>query len=265
MAATYPELFAAATAYSGVPAGCFVSSSGQADAWNSTCAQGKVDATPAYWANTVKNMYAGYTGSRPRFQVYHGSIDATLLPPNYNETVKEWTGVFGYVCPSVTKGLARLSHVELSTDWLCRTTPSPRTSSRTSRSLATPPTFGVCLLRTRSAKFKASMPSTSATPSRSTETRVMMTRYPSQLVTFADSKFADMQWFGLGPYASNAGVASTAKSTAAATKTTAAVKTTVASKTSVANVAVTSGQSSDCSVQYVTLSSTGAKLSLIHI
>jgi len=70
-----------------------------------------------------------------------------------------------------------------------------------------------------------------------------------------------MQWFGLGPYASNAGVASTAKSTAAATKTTAAVKTTVASKTSVANVAVTSGQSSDCSVQYVTLSSTGAKSS----
>jgi len=41
MAATYPELFAAATAYSGVPAGCFASPSGQADAWNSNCAQGK--------------------------------------------------------------------------------------------------------------------------------------------------------------------------------------------------------------------------------
>jgi acetylxylan esterase len=41
MAATYPELFAAATAYSGVPAGCFVSSSNQVDAWNSTCANGQ--------------------------------------------------------------------------------------------------------------------------------------------------------------------------------------------------------------------------------
>ena len=96
MAATYPELFAAATAYSGVPAGCFVSTAGTVDAWNSTCAQGKINATPAYWTNVVKGMYAGYTGARPRFQVYHGSIDATLLPPNYNETVKEWTGVFGY-------------------------------------------------------------------------------------------------------------------------------------------------------------------------
>ncbi|KAK3672190.1 hypothetical protein LTR78_007943 [Recurvomyces mirabilis] len=96
MAATYPEMFKAATAYSGVPAGCFVSSSGQADAWNSTCAQGKVVASAAYWTNVVKNMYSGYSGARPRFQVYHGSIDATLLPQNYQETVKEWTGVFGY-------------------------------------------------------------------------------------------------------------------------------------------------------------------------
>jgi acetylxylan esterase len=96
MAATYPELFAAATAYSGVPAGCFISSSGAVDAWNSTCADGNVDASAAYWTNVVKGMYAGYSGARPRFQVYHGSIDTTLKPNNYRETVKEWTGVFGY-------------------------------------------------------------------------------------------------------------------------------------------------------------------------
>ena len=46
MAATYPELFAAATAYSGVPAGCFVSASNQIQAWNSTCSQGQSIATP---------------------------------------------------------------------------------------------------------------------------------------------------------------------------------------------------------------------------
>lgn len=45
MAATYPELFAAATAYSGVPAGCFLSTANQADAWNSTGAQGNSHAT----------------------------------------------------------------------------------------------------------------------------------------------------------------------------------------------------------------------------
>ncbi|THY33441.1 alpha/beta-hydrolase [Aureobasidium pullulans] len=96
MASTYPELFAAATAYSGVPAGCFVSSSGQVDAWNSTCAQGNVDQSAAYWTNVVKNMYPGYNGARPRFQIYHGSIDTTLRPNNYRESVKEWTGVFGF-------------------------------------------------------------------------------------------------------------------------------------------------------------------------
>lgn len=103
MAATYPELFKAATAYSGVPAGCF-SSPGQPDAppagaepaWNSTCAQGSIDASPEYWTGVVEAMYPGYTGARPRFQVYHGSVDEILHAPNYEETVKEWTGVFGY-------------------------------------------------------------------------------------------------------------------------------------------------------------------------
>jgi acetylxylan esterase len=96
MAATYPEMFKAATAYSGVPAGCFVSTANQEAAWNSTCAQGTVQASAQYWANTVKAMYPGYAGARPRFQVYHGSTDAILRPQNYQETVKEWTGVFGF-------------------------------------------------------------------------------------------------------------------------------------------------------------------------
>jgi acetylxylan esterase len=96
MAATYPELFKAATAYSGVPAGCFVSTANQEAAWNSTCAQGTVQASAQYWATTVKNMYPGCAGARPRFQVYHGSADTILRPQNYQETVKEWTGVFGF-------------------------------------------------------------------------------------------------------------------------------------------------------------------------
>ena len=41
-------------------------------------------------------MYPRYTGQRPRVQIYHGSRDTTLHSQNYNETVKEWTGVFGY-------------------------------------------------------------------------------------------------------------------------------------------------------------------------
>ncbi|KAI7526583.1 carbohydrate esterase family 1 protein, partial [Hortaea werneckii] len=78
MAATYPELFVAATAYSGVPAGCFETDT--VNGWNSTCSQGNIDASPEYWAGVVDGMYSGYDGARPRFQVYHGSADTTLAP-----------------------------------------------------------------------------------------------------------------------------------------------------------------------------------------
>jgi len=96
MAATYPEMFQAGIAYSGVAAGCFYSQSGGADAWNNSCANGQAHGTPEVWAKMVHDMYPGYNGSRPKMQIYHGSSDTTLYPNNYNETIKEWAGVFGY-------------------------------------------------------------------------------------------------------------------------------------------------------------------------
>lgn len=45
--------------------------------------------------NVVRAMYPGYTGPRPRMQVWHGSADGTLSPNNYQETIKQWTNVFG--------------------------------------------------------------------------------------------------------------------------------------------------------------------------
>ena len=29
-------------------------------------------------------------------QIYHGGGDKTLFPQNYNETIKQWSSVFGY-------------------------------------------------------------------------------------------------------------------------------------------------------------------------
>ncbi|KAG4253092.1 hypothetical protein FPRO06_10004 [Fusarium proliferatum] len=96
MAATYPDIFAAGIAYAGVPAGCFKSQDNIPDFWNSTCANGQSIYTQNQWANVVKDMYPGYDGPRPKMQIYHGSVDQVLNVQNYYETIKQWTGVFGY-------------------------------------------------------------------------------------------------------------------------------------------------------------------------
>ncbi|KAJ7191859.1 carbohydrate esterase family 1 and carbohydrate-binding module family 1 protein [Mycena pura] len=96
MCAAYPNLFRAASVYSGVAAGCFVSNTGGVDAWNSSCAEGQVTATSAQWASVVRNMFPGFTGAYPAIQEYHGTADTTLFPENLGEEVKEWTGIFGY-------------------------------------------------------------------------------------------------------------------------------------------------------------------------
>ncbi|KAF7348745.1 Carbohydrate esterase family 1 and carbohydrate-binding module family 1 protein [Mycena venus] len=105
LAAVYPDVFAAATVYSGVAAGCFMSSFGGVDAWNSSCAEGQVSATSAQWAAVVRAMYPGYTGAYPPIQEYHGTIDTTLLPENLGEEVKEWAGIFGYNAAAPTQVL----------------------------------------------------------------------------------------------------------------------------------------------------------------
>lgn len=79
LAATYPDVFKAATVYSGVAAGCFYT--GTVDGWNSTCANGDSIHTQEVWRETALAMYPGYTGSRPKMLIFHGSADTTLYPP----------------------------------------------------------------------------------------------------------------------------------------------------------------------------------------
>ncbi|KAJ6524329.1 Alpha/Beta hydrolase protein [Mycena capillaripes] len=105
LAATYPELWRAATVYSGVAAGCFVSNFGGVDAWNSSCSEGQVSQTSAQWAAQVRAMFPGYTGGYPPIQEYHGTADTTLFPENLGEEVKEWAGIFGYNAAAPTQVL----------------------------------------------------------------------------------------------------------------------------------------------------------------
>ncbi|KAI0007946.1 carbohydrate esterase family 1 protein [Xylariaceae sp. FL0662B] len=95
LAATYPELISAVSLYSGVAAGCFVSASGGVDQWNNSCSGGQSTATVEAWTQVVLDMYPDYEGPRPKMQIWHGSVDSTLAPQNYQEEIKQWTGVFG--------------------------------------------------------------------------------------------------------------------------------------------------------------------------
>ncbi|WP_155057983.1 extracellular catalytic domain type 1 short-chain-length polyhydroxyalkanoate depolymerase [Streptomyces blattellae] len=89
----YPDVFAAGAAFAGVPFGCFATTDGSE--WNSACAQGTVTRTPQQWGDLVRNSYPGYTGPRPRMQIWHGTQDDTLRYPNFGEQIKQWTNVHG--------------------------------------------------------------------------------------------------------------------------------------------------------------------------
>ncbi|MBU2669201.1 PHB depolymerase family esterase [Actinoplanes bogorensis] len=89
----YPDVFAAGSAFMGVPFGCFATTDGSM--WNSTCSSGQLIKTPQAWGDLVRAAYPGYTGRRPRMQVMHGTTDSTLQYPNFGEEIKQWTNVLG--------------------------------------------------------------------------------------------------------------------------------------------------------------------------
>ncbi|MER6349841.1 extracellular catalytic domain type 1 short-chain-length polyhydroxyalkanoate depolymerase [Streptomyces sp. NPDC001595] len=89
----YPDVFAAGAAFAGVPFGCFATTDGSE--WNSACANGTVTRTPQQWGDLVRAAYPGYTGPRPRMQLWHGTEDDVLRYPNFGEEIDQWTNVRG--------------------------------------------------------------------------------------------------------------------------------------------------------------------------
>lgn len=89
----YPDVFKAGAAFMGVPFACFATT--PPNTWNSECANGTVAHTPQQWGDLVRNAFPGYTGARPRMQIWHGTNDTTLRYPNFNEQIKQWTNVHG--------------------------------------------------------------------------------------------------------------------------------------------------------------------------
>jgi poly(hydroxyalkanoate) depolymerase family esterase len=89
----YPDVFKAGAAFMGVPFSCFATTDGSM--WNTACANGQVSKTPQQWGDAARNAFPGFTGARPRMQLWHGTTDSTLFFPNFGEEIKQWTNVLG--------------------------------------------------------------------------------------------------------------------------------------------------------------------------
>jgi poly(hydroxyalkanoate) depolymerase family esterase len=91
----YPDVFKAGAAFAGVPFGCFAQGSVDSLGWSSTCANGQVNLTAAQWGDLVRAAYPGYTGPRPRIELWHGTVDTTVNPVNLTNEIAQWTNVLG--------------------------------------------------------------------------------------------------------------------------------------------------------------------------
>ena len=89
----YPDVFKAGAAFMGVPFGCFATTDGSL--WNNTCANAQSIKTAQQWGDLARSVFPGFTGARPRMQLWHGTADPTLQFPNFGEEIKQWTNVLG--------------------------------------------------------------------------------------------------------------------------------------------------------------------------
>jgi hypothetical protein len=75
--------------------------------------------TAQQWGDLVRGMYPGYSGHRPRVQLFHGDADATISYKNFGEAIKEWTNVLGLSTnpTSTTTGLTLGTHQATRQQW----------------------------------------------------------------------------------------------------------------------------------------------------
>ncbi|KAI5784732.1 PHB depolymerase family esterase [Geopyxis carbonaria] len=96
LAGTYPDVFAAGVAYSGLPCSCLLGSPGSGpSSADPACANGQVKKSPQEWAAVVEKCYPGYAGEYPKMMIWHGTADGLVNYANLGETLKQWAGVHG--------------------------------------------------------------------------------------------------------------------------------------------------------------------------
>lgn len=105
----YPDVFKAGVEIAGVPCGCWAEGydQGGTPQWSNDCAGGRVDKTPQQWGDGVRAMYPGYTGQRPRIQLWHGTNDDIIAYENFLESIEQWTNVLGLSATPTTTDMPR--------------------------------------------------------------------------------------------------------------------------------------------------------------
>ncbi len=99
MAATYPDVFSAASIMSGLPYACATQ---LADAY--TCMNPGVTKTADQWSTLVKAAFASST--YPRVQLWQGTADTTVAPMNEQQLALQWTDVAGVAMTPTASGSA---------------------------------------------------------------------------------------------------------------------------------------------------------------
>jgi len=93
MLALYPDVFKAGAAFMGVPFGCFANAADYPP--GGKCTGGSMTKTAQQWGDMVRQAYPGYSGTRPRIQLWHGTADNLVPYQLLQEDIKQWTNVFG--------------------------------------------------------------------------------------------------------------------------------------------------------------------------
>jgi poly(hydroxyalkanoate) depolymerase family esterase len=93
----YPDVFKAGVEVAGVPCGCWAEGydQGGTPQWSNACAGGDVNKTAQQWGDSVRAMYTGYAGHRPRIQLWHGTNDEIIDYNNFLESIEQWTNLLG--------------------------------------------------------------------------------------------------------------------------------------------------------------------------
>ncbi|WP_160147065.1 extracellular catalytic domain type 1 short-chain-length polyhydroxyalkanoate depolymerase [Thermomonospora echinospora] len=122
MLAAYPDVFKAGAVFFGMAYGC----ADTEDAYFTTGLFGQCSgplnrSTPQQWGDRVRSAYPGYSGPRPRVQIWHGGSDRLISPRSLDYQRDQWTNVFGFgrtptstttPAPGVTKSVYGNGSVE---------------------------------------------------------------------------------------------------------------------------------------------------------